>query len=628
MPRWSLEHADIREWCAAYDGPPFHAVLCDPPYHLIQDTRNGSQRVPGTGPYGRHTASTKGFMGKEWDGGNIAFRPETWAALGEHLHPGAFLMAFGGSRTYHRLACAIEDAGFIIHPAISWVYGSGFPKATRIDTQVDKRGGVIASRAEFVQHLRNKKEEKGYKRDEINELLGNRKSNLWSHFTNDSQPSLPTKEQFEVLMKVLDIDEYWRGWFIEESERDVIGRGAAGLGQGQLHQSVTGNGGFGFNKEYDMTAPATDLARAWAGHRYGLQALKPAAEFICVAQKPYEGKPIECITATGAGALWIDGARIAGMAGDGRWGRGVERPDRGPFSSGQEVYQADSQHPAGRWPANFALCHTPECRRVGERRVRPTGGRGPCERDCEMMLGQMRNSDTTTGSVDPDGLETVAAWECAPGCPAAALDAQAGEGGGGKYRPPTARVRNNGIGLGTSDRRSGSSSAPDNYGDTGGASRFFFVADWSCEIAEQIEAALPFQYEAKAARAEREAGLRGVVPCLKCGQVDTEYHINDKGEREPCRRNGHPTVKVIALCRWLATLLLPPAQYAPRRILVPFAGVGSEMIGAGLAGWDEMVGVELLDTEEEPNVTIGKSRLAHWLAAERCAAQLSLEMGQ
>lgn len=131
--------ADVIKW--AEETPPIGAMalLCDPPYHLISDTRNGSQRQPGTGPYGRHTISTKGFMGKEWDGSDISFRPETWKALAQHLLPGAFLMAFGSSRGFHRLAVAMEDAGLILHPTIFlYVFGSGFPKATRVnETSMD-----------------------------------------------------------------------------------------------------------------------------------------------------------------------------------------------------------------------------------------------------------------------------------------------------------------------------------------------------------------------------------------------------------------------------------------------------------------------------------------------------------
>ena len=89
-----------------------------------------------------------------------------------------------------------------------------------------------------------------------------------------------------------------------------------------------------------------------------------------------------------------------------------------------------------------------------------------------------------------------------------------------------------------------------------------------------------------------------------------------RGETQ--RRNTHPTVKPIDLCRYLATLLLPPAAYGPRRLLVPFSGSGSEMIGAGLAGWEHVQGIEL----EAEHVAIAAARLAWWIdvfAEERAA---------
>jgi site-specific DNA-methyltransferase (adenine-specific) len=81
----------------------FDAAVTDPPYEL-------------------------GFMGKAWDRDGVALDPNTWTALYCVLKPGAYLLAFGGTRTYHRMTSAIEDVGFEIHDCISWLYGSGFPK--------------------------------------------------------------------------------------------------------------------------------------------------------------------------------------------------------------------------------------------------------------------------------------------------------------------------------------------------------------------------------------------------------------------------------------------------------------------------------------------------------------------
>jgi len=93
------------------------AVVTDPPYEL-------------------------GFMGKSWDASGIAYNTEVWRQCLRILKPGGHLLAFGGSRTYHRLACAIEDAGFDIRDQIMWVYGSGFPKSMNIGKAIDKAAGA------------------------------------------------------------------------------------------------------------------------------------------------------------------------------------------------------------------------------------------------------------------------------------------------------------------------------------------------------------------------------------------------------------------------------------------------------------------------------------------------------
>jgi len=83
-----------------------------------------------------------GFMGKKWDSSGIAFQPETWQAVFRVLKPGAIMLAFGGTRTYHRMVCAIEDAGFEIRDMVEWMYGSGFPKSLDIGKGIDKQAGV------------------------------------------------------------------------------------------------------------------------------------------------------------------------------------------------------------------------------------------------------------------------------------------------------------------------------------------------------------------------------------------------------------------------------------------------------------------------------------------------------
>ena len=82
------------------------------------------------------------FMGKGWDNAGVSFNADTWKKCFEVLKPGGYLLAFGGSRTFHRIACAIEDAGFEIRDTIMWLYGSGFPKSLNIGLTLDKKNGV------------------------------------------------------------------------------------------------------------------------------------------------------------------------------------------------------------------------------------------------------------------------------------------------------------------------------------------------------------------------------------------------------------------------------------------------------------------------------------------------------
>ena len=82
------------------------------------------------------------FMNKGWDNSGVAFQSNTWKQCYDVLKPGGYLLAFGGSRTYHRIACAIEDAGFEIRDTIMWLYGSGFPKSMNIGLAIDKKNGV------------------------------------------------------------------------------------------------------------------------------------------------------------------------------------------------------------------------------------------------------------------------------------------------------------------------------------------------------------------------------------------------------------------------------------------------------------------------------------------------------
>ena len=119
----------------AAEGVRAHACITDPPYHLTSIVKRFGRTGAAPAQHGTDGAfarASKGFMGKTWDGGDIAFRPATWVAVKACLLPGAHLVAFGGTKGWHRMACAIEDAGFEIRDTIMWLYGSGMPHSHNI----------------------------------------------------------------------------------------------------------------------------------------------------------------------------------------------------------------------------------------------------------------------------------------------------------------------------------------------------------------------------------------------------------------------------------------------------------------------------------------------------------------
>lgn len=444
---WTIHNEDTIKWANEYDGEPFHALLSDPPYHLTSIVKRFGKSGSAPAKFGTDgvfSRSSKGFMGQQWDGGDIAFQPETWYAFMKVLYPGAFGMAFSASRNWHRLAVAIEDAGFVIHPSIfGWLQGQGFPKATNIDKQIDRLVGA--------ERKDGKLRTDGRGRDPL-------KTSLRRH-------------------------------------------GDTGIGHAD-----------GSHQIYTESLPESELAKEWQGHRYGLQALKPAVEPIIVFQKPYEGRPIDNIVTTGAGALNIELGRIP-VNGEGvvinRFTDGAK-----PWGNGSGHEYETEITSQGRYPANFVLD----------------------EELAERLDNQSGFSKSTVGS--PRGTYKKGMF---------------------------ANSEFNKVGM--------------EHEDSGGASRFFF------QVSNQIDEADPIYYTAKVNSKERNAGLE-----------------------EQCK---HPTLKPISLSKYLATLLLPPNEYSPRRLFVPFSGVASEMIGAFLSGWEEVVGVEF-DTENN-YVGIAKKRLEHWL---------------
>jgi DNA modification methylase len=273
----TLHHGDCLEVLRSLPDCSVDSVVTDPPYGLS-------------------------FMGKQWDYDVPSV--EIWAECLRVLKPGGHLLAFAGTRTQHRMAVRIEDAGFEIRDMIAWVYGSGFPKSLDVSKAIDKMDAAQeqqARRYRFTEWVRST----GITSKQIDDAT---QTNMGGHYTTAaSQPAIMTREHLEACRHLLgDIPE----WVEREAdirsvesknfaEREVVGQhqtDMGGLGGERLGQ-----------KGGDITAPATPEAKQWEG--WGT-ALKPALEPITVARKPLIGTVAENVLQHGTGAINVDAGRV------------------------------------------------------------------------------------------------------------------------------------------------------------------------------------------------------------------------------------------------------------------------------------------------------------------------------
>ena len=207
------------------------SVVTDPPYHLTSIVKRFGKKDSAPAQYGSDGAfqrASKGFMGKEWDGGDIAFRTEVWEECLRVLKPGGYLLSFGGTRTYHRMTVAIEDSGFEIRDCIFWTYGSGFPKSHNIGKAVDKLQGnereVVGSRKLQGTTLHEGNFRKNH--DEIDLTKGNSEWEGWGTALKPAvEPIVMARKPFKgsVAQNVLEwgtgginIDECRIGYSIDD----------------------------------------------------------------------------------------------------------------------------------------------------------------------------------------------------------------------------------------------------------------------------------------------------------------------------------------------------------------------------------------------------------------------------
>jgi DNA modification methylase len=285
---------------------------------------------------------------------------EDWATEAWRvLKPGGHLLAFGGSRTWHRLACAVEDAGFEIRDSIAWLYGSGFPKSLDVSKAIDKRRDDTEDVRVVCRWLRARIDE--HPTESVRTIAARfgfhpRMVEHWAARDTDSQPTLPTLDQWDALRKALD--------FTDEMDAEVLRLNLrkGEPGEAWADRPVTGQVEEWDNRvNYAMTSrdglrrdiPATPDAERWQG--WGT-ALKPAFEPIVVARKPLAGTVAANVLQHGTGALNIDGCRV-GTSGGGNACPGGELckciTDGVSYSPTKHPVRREGEF--GRWPTNVVL---------------------------------------------------------------------------------------------------------------------------------------------------------------------------------------------------------------------------------------------------------------------------------
>ena len=289
-------------------------------------------------PYGLN------FMGKKWDCSVPSV--EIWAECLRVLKPGGHLLVFAGTRTQHRMAVNIEDAGFEIRDMIAWVYGSGFPKSMDVSKAIDKVGGDNFMEW-FPEWLEEYRVRAGISRsalaDHFPSKSGGRTGCVWNW---EHGIRTPSASQFNQLCKLLGIPVQP----LEVVERQVL----------EQRRGVTKTFNVGstdtIKQRNPITAPATDAARQWQG--WGT-ALKPALEPITMARKPFASTVAANVLEHGTGALNIDGCRVEYeddcrlLKGGSYGGNRTGAAGTSVFGTGDNEVSYQGGVPEGRWPANL-----------------------------------------------------------------------------------------------------------------------------------------------------------------------------------------------------------------------------------------------------------------------------------
>lgn len=492
--QYKLYHGNMLDMLEVIEPNTIDSIVTDPPYEL-------------------------GFMGKSWDKSGIAFQKETWEKCYEVLKPGGYLLAFGGSRTFHRIACAIEDAGFEIRDTIMWIYGMGFPKSQNIGKQLEKRLEDEKTKQKTEHDLRLMWERDIQKtmrnEEEQNEVLQSsmQEQNLQisKHSTSDVWREQSSMERWSNIQKTerklqrCKVCEMSKRVFIDGEERWIC-NGTQNCNGEALREMFDKNGSCSSYRPQSeqqqdrklnviqgqcRTQESREVIEYW--NKFGT-ALKPSYEPIIVARKPFKGSLVDNVIKYGVGGINIDECRVSNTSADSydlekrQVSKATGSDDDGHFLD--QLHNQDAKHGVtdlGRFPANTILTYD--------------------ETDFDEVCGGFPHTKGDTRTSKPTYDKSI--WGNAKSVESNAL-----------------------------------------YNDSGSAARYFYCA--------------------KASKKDRDEGL-DMFDSMQVNDGRSTPIDNAFQRGETQRKNIHPTVKPVELMQYLVRLVTPKNGI----ILDCFCGSGS-----------------------------------------------------
>lgn len=335
-----LLNGDCTEQMRTLADASVDAIVTDPPYEIA-------------------------FLGLGWDASGIAYSVALWRECLRVLKPGGYLLAFGSPRTYHRMTCAIEDAGFEIRDSIHWIYSNGFPKGIDVSKAIDRRRYDRGAVLRITCFIRAARDRSGKTNADIDAHFGtNGMAGHWT--TQGSQPHVPTLAQWAQLKRFLGFGSEM------DAEISRLAERKGKIGEAWEQRAVTGHHhkhapAVSFDQRgRELSRPSRERrdepvtldARRWHGWN---TTLKPAHEPIVLARKQFAGSVADNVLQFRTGALNVAACSIpaaqSALSDSGRWPSNVILDEE----AARQLDQQASQWKSGPRNANVASTNRGGC---------------------------------------------------------------------------------------------------------------------------------------------------------------------------------------------------------------------------------------------------------------------------